>query len=37
MSGFDVFLLQINVSKTEFPKNGYPQVNTQENGYISNG
>lgn len=24
MSGFNVFLLQTNVSKTEFPKNGYP-------------
>lgn len=23
-SGFNVFLLQTNVSKTEFPKNGYP-------------
>ena len=23
MSGFNVFLLQINVSKTESPKNGY--------------
>ena len=32
LSGFDVFLLQINVSKTEFPKNGYPQVKAQKTG-----
>ena len=37
MSGFNVFMLQINVSKTEFPKNGYPQVKAQKTGYISNG
>lgn len=32
MSGFNVFLLQINVSKTEFLKNGYPQVKAQKTG-----
>ena len=32
MSGFNVFLLQINVSKTEIPKNGYPQVKSQKAG-----
>ena len=32
MSGFNVFLLQINVSKTEFPKNGYPQVKALKTG-----
>ena len=32
MSGFDVFLLQINVSKTEFPKNGYSQVKALKTG-----
>ncbi len=30
MSGFNVFLLQINVSKTDFPKNGYLQVKAQK-------
>ena len=37
MSGFNVFMLQINVSKTEISKNGYPQVKAQKTGYISNG
>ena len=37
MSGFDVFLPQISVSKTVFPNNGYPQVKAQKTGYISNG
>lgn len=37
MSGFNVFMLQINVSKTEFPNNGYPQVKALKTGYISNG
>ena len=32
MSGFNVFMLQINVSKTEFPKNGYPQVKALKTG-----
>ena len=32
MSGFNVFLLQINVSKTEFPQNGYPQVKALKTG-----
>ena len=32
MSGFNVFLTQINVSKTEFPKNGYPQVKARKTG-----
>ena len=37
MSGFNVFLPQINTSKTEFLKNGYPQVKALKTGYISNG
>lgn len=37
MSVFNVFMLQINVSKTEFTKNGYPQVKALKKGYISNG
>ena len=32
MSGFNVFLPQINVSKTEFPQNGYPQVKALKTG-----
>lgn len=32
MSGFNVFLPQINVSKTEFPKNDYPQVKALKTG-----
>ena len=32
MSGFNLFLLQINVSKTEFPNNGYPQVKALKTG-----
>lgn len=32
MSGFNIFLPQINVSKTEFPKNGYPQVKALKTG-----
>ena len=32
MSGFNVFLLQINVSKTEFSKSGYPQVKALKTG-----
>ena len=32
MSGFNVFLLQINVSKIEFTKNGYPQVKALKTG-----
>lgn len=32
MSGFNVFLPQINTSKTEFPKNGYPQVKALKTG-----
>ena len=32
MSGFNVFLLQINVSKTEIPKIGYPQVKARKTG-----
>lgn len=32
MSGFDVLMLQINVSKTEFSKNGYPQVKARKTG-----
>ena len=37
MSCFYVFMLQINVSKSEFQKNVYPQVKAQKTGYISNG
>ena len=32
MSGFNVFPLQINVSKTEFPKNGYQYAKAQKTG-----
>lgn len=32
MSGFNVFLPQIKVSKTVFPKNGYPQVKALKMG-----
>ena len=32
MSVFNVFMLQINVSKTEIPNNGYPQVKAQKTG-----
>lgn len=32
MSGFNVFLLQINVLKTEVPKNGHPQVKALKTG-----
>ncbi len=32
MSGFNVFMLQINVAKTEFLKNGYPQVKALKTG-----
>ena len=32
MSGFNVFLLQINVSKAEIPKKGYQQVKAQKTG-----
>ena len=32
VSGFDVFLLQINVSKIEFTKNGYPQFKALKTG-----
>ena len=37
MSGFDVFLLQINVSKIEFTKNGYPQFKALKTGSFFNG
>ena len=32
MSGFNVFMLQVNVSKTEIPKNGYSQVKALKTG-----
>lgn len=32
MRGLNVFMLQINVSKTEFLKNGYPQAKAQKTG-----
>ena len=32
MSVFNVFPLRINVSKTEFPKNGYPQAKALKTG-----
>ena len=32
MSGFNVFPLQINVSKTEITKNGYSQVKALKTG-----
>ena len=32
MSGFNVFLLQINVPKIEFTKNGYSQVKALKTG-----
>lgn len=37
MSGFNFFLTQINVLKTEFPKNGYPHVKALKTGQIFNG
>ena len=32
MSGFNVFMLQVNVSKTEISKNGYSQVKALKTG-----